>query len=302
MMRKPDFFIVGAPKCGTTAIHFLLRQHPEIFMPANKEPHFFGTDMNAPYFIRDEQKYLSLFAPSEDEKRVGEASVWYLYSKVAAAEIYNYCPSSDIIIMLRNPVDVMHSLHNQRVYNGFEDIEDFEKALEAENDRRQGMRIPERAKPIEGLYYREVPKYAQQVQRYLKVFDRERIHFIIYDDFRDDNARIYRGVCEFLGVEEGFEPVFRIVNVSKYVRSRKIFDFMSHPPYPIIWMSRMVLPKQFRVSLKNVIRVSNTRNAPRPDMDPKLRPRLQAEMRQEVEQLSQLLGRDLSHWSKDAIE
>ena len=44
--QKPDFFIVGAPKCGTTSLYYYLRQHPQIFMPDYKEPHYFGKDLN----------------------------------------------------------------------------------------------------------------------------------------------------------------------------------------------------------------------------------------------------------------
>ena len=78
-MRRPDFFIVGAPKCGTTALYEYLKQHPEVFMPKEaKEPNFFGSDFNNPFFIRDENAYLALFADARYEKRVGEASVWYL--------------------------------------------------------------------------------------------------------------------------------------------------------------------------------------------------------------------------------
>ncbi len=110
-----------------------LKQHPEIFMPERKEPNFFGTDLGlSPYFIRDEKEYLSLFSGARNEKRVGEASVLYLFSKLAATEIKECNPAASIIIMLRNPVDMIHSLHSQYVYNGWEDIVEFEAALDSE--------------------------------------------------------------------------------------------------------------------------------------------------------------------------
>src|SRR5882672_1680365 len=114
-MRKPDCFIVGAPRCGTTAMYTYLGQHPEIFMSARKEPHFFGTDLSSPALVRDEQQYLSLFAKAQNEKRAGEASVFYLYSQRAAREIHAFCPSARIIIMLRNPVEMMYSLHSRHL-------------------------------------------------------------------------------------------------------------------------------------------------------------------------------------------
>ena len=85
-MKRPDFFIVGAPKGGTTAMNNYLRQHPQIFMSPRKEAHHFGADLYAPHWARDEAAYLALFAGAGDEKRIGEASVWYLLSQHAAGE------------------------------------------------------------------------------------------------------------------------------------------------------------------------------------------------------------------------
>src|SRR5438093_1590857 len=112
-IRLPTFFIVGAPRCGTTALYTYLRQHPDLFLPENKEPHFFGSDLYHPGFVRNLDEYLSLFLEAGNKKRAGEASVWYLYSRNAAAEIMAFCPSARIIAMLRNPVDMMYSNYCQ---------------------------------------------------------------------------------------------------------------------------------------------------------------------------------------------
>ena len=119
-MRKPDFFIVGAPKGGTTAMNAYLGQHPEIFIAERKELHFFGTDLDFSSPRITQEQYLSCFSEVQNEKRVGETSVWYLYSKQAAVEIKKFCPSANIIIMLRNPVDMLYSQHSQFLYNGNE--------------------------------------------------------------------------------------------------------------------------------------------------------------------------------------
>jgi hypothetical protein len=91
-VRKPDFFIVGAPKCGTTAMQDYLSQHPEIYMSKARELHFFGSDLRFSYERPGEVEYLSYFESATNEKRVGEASVWYLYSKQAAGEIKELNP------------------------------------------------------------------------------------------------------------------------------------------------------------------------------------------------------------------
>src|SRR6266545_5937438 len=159
-MRRPDFFIVGAPKCGTTALNDYLKDHPEIFISARKELHFFGSDLvfRGPRRIT-EQEYLSFFAPARHEKRLGEASVWYLYSQQAAAEIKAFSPAARIIIMLRNPVDMMYSLHSQRLYNGRETISDFAKALATEEMHGRKEWDRKGALNAVGFSYREAATY-----------------------------------------------------------------------------------------------------------------------------------------------
>ena len=116
---KPDFFVVGAPKCGTTAICAYLGQHPEVFIPRIKEINFFGSDLTGLRSARNLNEYLAFFEPG-DGKCCGEGSTWYLFSKTAASEIHRHNPSAKIIIMLRDPVEAMYSLHNQLLYNGNE--------------------------------------------------------------------------------------------------------------------------------------------------------------------------------------
>ena len=139
-MRKPDFFIVGAPKCGTTALCDYLNQHPQVYVSANKEPFYFGSDLPG-HLDWTQQNYLALFEPA-GERTCGEASVWYLYSKSAAQEIRTFNPEARIIIMLRNPVEMAYAMHNQGLYNLTEDIEDFDEAVKATERRSQGLDIP----------------------------------------------------------------------------------------------------------------------------------------------------------------
>lgn len=302
-MRRPDFFIVGAPKCGTTALYEYLKQHPEVFMPKEaKEPNFFGSDFNNPFFIRDEKAYLSLFADALHEKRVGEASIWYLYSKRAASEIKSFDPQARIIIMLRNPVEMLHALHSQLLFNGDEDEEDFEAALAAEEARKEGLRLPANPQIVEALFYREVIKYTEQVKRYCDVFNEAQIKIIIYDDFKQNAAQVYRETCAFLDVDTGFSPNFRVVNRNKRIRSKALLKFTRQPPSVAPGWAKNLVPLQMRQDLMwRVVKVArrfNTKYEPRAPLALELRNRLQAEFAPEVERLSSLLRRDLSHWSR----
>src|SRR5579859_908594 len=135
---RPNFFIVGAPKCGTTALNHYLSAHPEIFM-AKKEMHHFGADLKfgPQFFRRDRAEYLAEFAGGQGRKRVGESSVWYLFSREAAAELKAFNPEARVIIMLREPVAMLHSLFHQFRADGNEPLLVFEEALAAEKEGRE---------------------------------------------------------------------------------------------------------------------------------------------------------------------
>lgn len=296
-MRGPDFFVVGAPKCGTSALTHYLNQHPEIFMPEGRDPTYFGSDL-----YRENQltfpEYLLFFKGASGAKRIGETSVWYLYSRRAAEEIREFDPESRIIVMIRNPVDKMYSHHSQLLYSGNEDIADFEAALEAEPYRKKGLRIPATNHRPEGLLYRETARFSVQVERYVEAFGWERLHVVLYDDFERDVLGTYRRALEFLGVRPDFEPKPRIVNPNKRTRSKTLRNLLQEPPETVRALVKSTLPGAVRYMLKETARRFNTRYEPRPPMDQNLRRRLQVEFAPEVEHLGELLGRDLSHWSR----
>ncbi|MEO1352345.1 MAG: sulfotransferase, partial [Cyanobacteria bacterium J06635_15] len=239
-MKKPNFFIVGAPKCGTTALFTYLGEHPDIYIPetsetlesqlgGKKELHFFGHDLgfNRPSL----EDYLNYYANANGEQQLGESSVFYLYSQQAAEEIKAFNPDARIIIMLRNPVDMMYSWYSQLLFWGDETLPTFQDALAAEADRKIGKRLPIRADhPIECFYYREIAKYTDQVKRYFELFGRDRVHVIIFDDFKQDTAAVYRDVMQFLECREAYEPDFRVINSNKSIRNKLLQSFLRHPP------------------------------------------------------------------------
>lgn len=309
LQGKPNFFIVGAPKCGTTALSQYLGAHPQIFMPQIKELHYFGSDLEfrAPLVIkrRDRDVYLSYFAGWKGELRVGEASVYYLPSKMAAQEIHAFAPAARIIIMLRNPVDMMYSMYYQMLSTGEEILPSFEQALEAEKHRKLGRDIPPNTNWVGGLYYRELAHYTEQVKRYFDVFGRERVHIIIFDDFKSDTARVYAETLAFLGVDTGFQPEFPVVNSSKTVRNPVLRDFLTFPPnwyQALLAVGKKTVPASLRGWANKKIKSFNTIPIKRPPMNPDTRQMLVAEFRDEVAALSALLERDLSHWSRGEKE
>jgi hypothetical protein len=281
--RWPDFFTVGAPRCGTTSLYDYLRRHPQILMSASKEPHFFGSDLTPlPHYVRDERHYLALFSGAGEARRVGEASVWYLASERAASEV-----------QLRDPVEVMYSLHGRRVLDGQEELADFESALAADVDRAAGRRPLPSPLPL----YRDAVRFAEQVARFFAVFGRAAVHVILLDDLRRDPATVGRGVLRFLGVDPDERLALRVLNVGGQPRSLALPRVLGTRS-PLAALGRRLLPAPYRTAVWRRIRGLNMRGTPRPPLPPDLRWRLQEELRDEVERLGALLGRDLSEWSR----
>ncbi len=294
-MRKPDFLIAGAPKCGTTSLHAYLQQHPRVFLPDWKEPHFFGTDLDWTDRERiSEAAYGALFDPATADQRCGEASVFYLLSERAAREIRDCNPAARIIAMLRNPIDMIHSFHSQRVYNGTEDV-DFGVAMEIESERRSGRKLPPRVGLRQGLYYRELAQYADQLQRYIDTFPREQLHVILFEDFKSNTPESFRNVAEFLGVDPTFSPDFAMQNPNTVARSRFVGDLLGHTPKAVSRIARVV-PTSLRLRIRKAMRRANTRSEPRSPMAPELRARLVKEFGDGIRRLEGMLDRDLSAW------
>jgi hypothetical protein len=299
-MTRPDFFIVGAFKAGTTSLYEYLRQHPQVFMPFHKEPMYFGQDLDPRYRRMTEAEYLHLFDDATEGQRVGEASPGYLYSASAPQEIRAFSPGARIIVMLRNPVDVMYAQHSQLLFNQREDLVDFADALEAEPDRRDGRRIPAGSLRREALLYRDSVRFADQLRRWFDAFGRERVHVIVYDDLRDDPAAVVRATFEFLGVDPDVPVDLAARNQNRRARSGAIQRLVFRPPgvlrRVVPWLRRFPLVHRLRDAIVN----ANSRPELRRQMDPDLRRRLTAEMGPQVEELGRLIGRDLSEWSRPA--
>ncbi len=273
-----------------------LRQHPQVFMPDHKEPMYFGADLTQLHERLSERDYLALFNGAEPGQRVGEASTWYLYSKLAPSEIHAFNADARIVIMLRNPVDVMYSLHRELVFYRGEAIDDFEEALAAEQDRRQGRRLGPSRRP-EALFYRDTVRFADQVERYLDVFGGQQVTVILYDDFVSDTPLAYADLLRFLRVDDGFQPDFVQVNESKLPRNRSLQALVVRPPAPFDRLVPLVRRFGAAHKLRAAMLAANSRPEPRPAMPPDLRRRLTDDLAPEVARLSGLIGRDLTAWS-----
>lgn len=302
-MRRPDFFFVGHPRSGSGRLDGYLQGHPDIFM-APKELHFFGSDLEYNDPPRSLDNYLACFDGAGSQPRAGEASTWYLASTRAAQEIHDFAPDARILILLRNPVSWLHSLHSHMVFAAYEDITDFRAALDAGEDRQAGRRLPPPwSIPRGGTLYRSLVDYAAQVQRFLDVFPAEQVHVIIFDEFRDAPEETLDGVLRFLDVRVDFpgrdtvlQGTKRSTNSNRVPRSRRLQAWLKRPPVRSLLQGLVEPPFPGAELAVRGLRRANIRYTPRQPMPDDLRAQLTEAFRPEVEALEALLGRDLSRW------
>lgn len=301
-MPRPSFYVLGAPKCGTTALYQWLAAHPGVFVPA-KELHHWGGDLHHRRPPLDQAAYEALFAAARPDQVTGEVAVWYLMSEAAPAELRAYTPQARVIALLRDPVDLVESLHSQLLYSGEEDLPDLGLALAAEADRRQGRRIPPsthaglEAPPDEALLYRRVVDFAPQVRRWRQAFGAERVLVLLHDELKAEPAATWARVLDFIGADPSFTPDFGVVNPNKRARSqaaRKLIQGLRWGPW-----NRLVPRGRVRTAFRQGferLQALNTSYERRPPAQAAVRAALRAELRPGIEALEAELGRDLSGW------
>ncbi len=196
MERWPNFFIVGAPKAGTTSLYAYLNTIPGIYMSKNKEPNYFSFK-NLPNYrkeesIEDKKKYLALFDNVKDEKIIGEASTTYLSDPDSAELIHQISPKSRIIILLRNPADRAFSHYLMLLRYGVSILPFHKKLLLAlggpSNKNDSSMELDE------GMYF-------ENVKKYLDLFGKNQVKILIFEEFIKKPKEMVEEIVEFLGIK-----------------------------------------------------------------------------------------------------
>ena len=295
-VKKPNFFIIGAPKCGTTSLGAWLSEHPEIYMSPVKEPHFYNTDMKYVH-VKSWKEYERLFNSVTDKHiAVGEASVWYLFSQVAVPRIERELSDVKYIVMIRNPVDMAYSLHEQLVVAGNEHIKDFMKAWHLSEERARGRFIGRWCRDPKILDYKSACLLGKQVGRLYENVPKERVLILLLDEIKTNPRKEYLKVLNFLSVPDDGRIEFPVFNAAK---ERKY-----------LWLRYMVMAagrasgamkKFFGLSGRGTgllisIDKRNIRYRPRPPMPVEIREELVEYFREDLRLLSTLIDKDLSKW------
>lgn len=287
---KPNFFILGAPKCGTTSMNEWLASHPAIFM-ARKEPHYFNTD-HKNRWATQLSDYQALFElASKQHLAIGEASVRYLYSKEAVANILAYNPEAKLVVMLRNPIDMAYSWHNQICFSGLETVRNFKTAWDLQAKRRLGQRIPHGCPEPKMLMYGEVCSLGRQVQNLYRQVDKEQVHLILFDDLKAIPQKTYQTLLKFLAVPDDGKQDFSVHNQAKTYYAPLLNGI-------IYWLGGLKGKMGLTKGLGCLVWLekNTSKHRKRPPLSPQMRQTLIQYFTDDIKLLAQLTGRDLSHW------
>jgi hypothetical protein len=296
--RRPNLFLVGAQKSGTTTLSVMLASHPNIFMSEPKEPGYlafgdagytaldgYGRIPNARTWVtRSERAYLDLFQGADAQATVlGEASTWYLSEPGCAERLREFSPDARIVLILRHPAERAYSAWCHARRDGEEPCADFDSALEAEASRDA---------PSHLLRYREMGRYATYLRRYLRVFGEERVLVLFFEDLLEKPESLWTQCQAFLQVPEVAMPAAHRQNRSGVPRSRLLYRLLRSRAFKR--RLKALLPLPLLAAMKNRVDTLNLRRFP--PMPEDIGQKLREEFRDEIVDLQALTGRDLTHW------
>jgi hypothetical protein len=312
-------FIVGAPRCGTTALSEYLRAHPEVCFSTPKEPHYFlrhdlrdqSTDQLRRIVV---DKYLDLYFPERHGCSLfAEGSVSYFYAPEQLEPILRLWPRARFIICLRNPLQMVPSLHQRLFYNGDETERQFDRAWSLVPERREGRSIPRTCLERRFLDYWEAGQLGKHLERFISIVGEERCHVLIFDDFDKEPGREYRSALKFLDLPDDQRTEFDRHAQTQDCRIAWVHRLMKRPPRAAMWLFD---PEDLQVMVEGVGKPSpildkvmdirgkiitwNKVPAQRPKIGARVLDEMRDMFRTDVELLSRLVGRDLNHWLEAA--
>ena len=285
--RKPNFFIVGAPKCGTTSLAAWLDSHPEACMSRPKEPHYFSPSLYD--WFKTLHDYENCFAHAQPHhKAIGEASTHTIYFADAIQKIRDYQEGAKFILCLRNPVEMAVSMHNELFLRGEQDIRKFLIAWNSQNEVHPVF--------LERTYetkeaYRHLCALGTHLRNLKEILPEDRLLTLLLDDLIEDEARELKKVTDFLDISPPASS-FPRENVATKLRSKQLKHVAE-------WIGKAKQKLGIQKSLgigRWIIQANIQTGIKASPMTADIRLILTEHFTPEIRMLENLLERDLSHW------
>ena len=275
----PNFFIVGAPRAGTTSLYSYLKEIPEIYMSPEKEPNYFNSPNSKIIGLNNPKtkKYLKLFENAHDEIARGEATASYLSDPESAKMIYQVVPEAKIIICLRNPVERLYSHHLSG--RRMEELTDFHEFIHNKSQEENSFNF-------KTLF--EMGLYSNQIKGYLDIFGSKQVKIFIFEEYTNDIKATLEEILEFLGLES--------------IIQNSIYDVYNASFLPKQWARPLVrnktISKLSRIIIRNEKTLENLktkflRENSKPLMVEEDKKFLQRLYERDVKKLQNILGRKL---------
>lgn len=304
--QSRSLFLVGAPRCGTTSLGRFLADHPQICRSKPKETHFFLRECLDDERVDYDRSYIGRYFPNLNGQHsvICDGSVSYLYSQPAINRILRFDPEARFIAIVRNPVDLVHSYHSRLWFTMDEDVSDFSVAWSLQDARARGENIPKRCRDPRLLQYGQVGCLGSHVESLFATAGREKCRVFVFEDLIADPAAVYGTVLDLIQLEHDGRTDFPRKNYNKGFKHHWIQQFVMNPPRPVARFlemrarrGRVRIPQSFRVIRKRLKKM-NTFEQEREPLSREMRGVLEEFYRSDVVKLSDLLGRDLTHWVK----
>ncbi len=295
MTRLPNLVVAGAPKCGTTSLYHYLRQHPEVYLPARKELHYFTRDHLArdtagpgdtavlQHLCKDREAYQAEFAGVRSEKVLGDISPSYFDFAEVAPAMRRELEDARIVILLRDPVAKAFSQYMHLVRDGRETLT-FYDALQAEAERagRHWSMI---------WRYAASSLYAERLRKYLDAFGGERVRIYLFEEFVVQPQTMLEDLWRFLGIDPTVRPdTSRVFNVSSRPRSRALATLVSKRS-PLATLARAVVPAGIRSRITESVRRLNAGR--KGEVDQRSRAFLRERFAADIRETEAIMGRRL---------
>lgn len=283
--NAPDFFIVGAPKAGTTTLYSALEGIESIYMPTIKEPNFFSSNeifenqlyYSGSHLIRSKSEYIRLFSPAGEQQLVGEASVSYLFYPEVARRIKNWNENAKIIISLRNPIDRAYSHYLMDSTSGYI-TNSFEHLFDE---------FSESVFSVATQQVFELSLYYSQVRKYQSIFSKNNVLIIFQEDLKNGYNKTISKVLAFLDVKNSDNSLNELM-MHRYVAPRNKLSAIAFKNQPIKNLARKILPQGVNRRLKRVL----VKESKAPLLDQSMRQELVSFYREDVRKLAGIVESD----------